>query len=190
MTWGTLLSVFRHVKTESKPCHDHHGPSRKWMELTSNCARQLFPFVGLMAMVTTAFYANLRPFALAITIGFFQVTWDSANWLTPLLDSLWTTRGRSFDRSSAPEAAEPGHSAFQTSLSTTKHSTALRREPTEPSSPRHGGASHDALTDHRNLAQIKTREQWRADCPVQWYKRTTRLLQRVAVLVPRWWHPD
>ena len=79
---------------------------------------------------------------------------------------------------------------LRTSLSTTKHSTALRREPTEPSSPRHGGASHDALTDHRNLAQIKTREQWRADCPVQRYKRTTRLLQRVAVLVPRRWHPD
>ena len=195
-----LLSAFRHVKPHfgqngEQTLPRSHGPPRKWMELTSSCARQLFPFMGLMAMVTTAFHANLRLFVLAITIGFFSGYRRLSELATPLLDSLWTTAAAlsiaALHQKPQNQATKPSN---QLVYNKTFHCIATRANVTlleeEPSSPRHGGASHDAPTDHRNLAQIKTRERWRADCSIQRYKKTTRFFQRVAMLAPRRWHPD
>ena len=68
------------------------------------------------------------------------------------------------------------------------HSTAARANVVflrvEPNSLRHGGASHDALTGHRNLAHNKARGRWRADCSVQHHKKETRALQRFVMLDP------
>ena len=167
-----------------------HGPPRKWMELTSYCARQLFPFVGLKAMVTTAFYAHLRPFALTITIGFFQVTGDSANWphrcstpcgrQVPLFRSQLCTRSRRTRPLSLPTSlfysrtfhlhcdASQRHPSRRGTLFTAPRRSVARR----PNGPQKPGSDQNA----RTVA---------ADCSIQRYKKTTRALQRVAMLAPR-----
>ena len=60
----------------------------------------------------------------------------------------------------------------------------------EPYSLRHGGASHDAVTGHRNLAQIKARGRWRVDCTVQRYKWKHASSNESPCPIPRRWPTD
>ena len=98
--------------------------------------------------------------------------------------------GWPLDRGSAPPAAEPSYLVFFDQLAHTNnfHSIAARANVAflrvEPNSLRHSGASHDALTGHRNLALNKARKRWRADSSVQHHKKETRALQRIAMLDP------
>ena len=86
---------------------------------------------------------------------------------TVMLDS-----GRPLDRSSAPAAAEPVYLAFRAGCPQRNVSlhrgTSQRRlswSGTLLTAPRRSAARRP--DGHRNLAQIKARGRWRADCSVQ-----------------------
>ena len=48
-----------------------------------------------------------------------------------------------------------------------------------PYAVRHGGASHDALTSFREMANIKARGRWRADSSVRRHEKHARVLKEL-----------
>ena len=51
-----------------------------------------------------------------------------------------------------------------------------------PYSLRHGGASHDALTNRRSLAEIKKKGRWRTDSSVRRYEKAAVAMKQLSKL--------
>ena len=96
----------------------------------------------------------------------------SLAWSTPWLQLLRTTR---HDKRIWPFS----HKEYNTTFQARSVDAGVDGLGCPPYALRHGGASHDAVTATRSLAEIKARGRWRADASVRRYQKASRAQQQI-----------